>query len=262
MHEVNRLAWDEAAVVYEREIEGQIERLRRGETSLHAHEVKFLGDLSVWCGRAVHLQCAGGQDTLSLWKLGAKEVVGVDISERMIDCGRRKTHALQAPARWIRSDVLDVPSTLDGTADLVYTGKGALPWIMDLDGWASVVTRLLKPGGTFYCFEGHPLTGALADDTAEVRLAPNTSYFSSVPEQYRGWSAQYIGDLGVPRNELSPKFERQWTLGEIVTSLARHGLRLSTLAEHPEPFWNQFPKMDASQASRIPHTFSLLMRKV
>lgn len=267
MHEANRLAWDEAAAAFERRIDADIDQLRAGQHSLLAPEVRFLGDLSVWCNRAIHLQCGAGQSTLSLWKLGCREVVGVDISDRMIDCARRKTHALQAPARWIRSDVLDTPASLDATADLVYTGKGALPWIMDLDAWAAVVTRLLKPGGTFYCFEGHPLTGALADDSAEVRLAPNTSYFSTIPEQYRGWPAYYLGDLrlgelGVPRDQLAPKFERQWTLGDILTALARHGLRLGALEEHPQPFWNQFPRLDPAQAVRIPHTFSLLMRKV
>lgn len=261
MHEANRVAWDEAAVVYEREIESDVALLKSGKHNLMAQEVRLLGDLSVWCQRAIHLQCAGGLDTLSLWKLGVKEVQGLDISERMIDCARRKSHALQAPARWHRCDVLDAPHTLDATADLVYTGKGALCWIQDLDAYAAVVARLLKPGGTYYCFEGHPLCGALADDTADVRLAPNVSYFSTIAEQYRGWSAEYVGDLGKKRSELAPKFERQWTLGQIVTALAGHGMRVARLEEHPEPFWKQFPKMDPGQAARIPHTFSLLMRK-
>ena len=34
-------------------------------------------------GRAVHLQCSHGLDTLSLWRLGAPSVVGLDFSERM-----------------------------------------------------------------------------------------------------------------------------------------------------------------------------------
>jgi len=262
MHEANRLAWDEAALVYERAIDADVALLRSGKHNLLPQEVRILGDLAVWCGRAVHLQCAGGLDTLSLWKLGAREVHGLDISDRMIDCARRKAHALQAPARWHRCDVLDPPPSLDASADLVYTGKGALPWVQDLDAYAAVVARLLKPGGTYYCFEGHPLCGALADDSADVRLAPNTSYFSTIAEQYRGWSPQYIGDLGKPRSQHLPKFERQWTLGQIVTALAHHGLRLSRLEEHPEPYWNQFPQLDPDQARRIPQTFSLLMRKV
>ena len=73
------------------------------------------------------------------------------------DVSIRKTVSLGAAARWVCSDVLDVPDSLDGSADLVFTGKGALPWILDLEEWPAVVARLLRPGGLFYAFEGHPL---------------------------------------------------------------------------------------------------------
>src|SRR5205085_10557739 len=107
--------------------------------------------------RAIHLQCAGGRDTLSLLNLGAHEVVGIDISDEMLACARAKSAALGSPAQWVQCDVLDTPHTLDGSADLVYTGRGALCWMMDLPAWAGVVARLLKPGGRLYVFEGHPL---------------------------------------------------------------------------------------------------------
>jgi hypothetical protein len=42
---------------------------------------------------------------------------------------------------------LETPSTLDGRTDLVYTGQRALCWLHDLNAWAAVVWRLLKPGG-------------------------------------------------------------------------------------------------------------------
>ncbi len=98
----------------------------------------YLHDLDQWCKRAIHLQCAGGRDTLSLWNLGAHEVVGVDISERMIAIALAKTERLNAPAAWYHADVLEAPHELDGTADLVYTGRGALCWLMDMDAWAGV----------------------------------------------------------------------------------------------------------------------------
>ena len=88
--------------------------------------MSLLGDLHGRCRRAIHLQCAGGRDTLSLWNLGADEVVGVDLSPRMIELAERLTAATGAPARWFRADVLDTPAELDGTADLVYTGRGSL----------------------------------------------------------------------------------------------------------------------------------------
>ena len=42
-------------------------------------------------GGPIHLQCAGGRDTLSLWNQGADEVVGVDFSPRMLELAARLT---------------------------------------------------------------------------------------------------------------------------------------------------------------------------
>jgi ubiquinone/menaquinone biosynthesis C-methylase UbiE len=72
-------------------------------------------------------------------------VIGVDISDNMIACARAKSDQLGAPATWYCCDILDTPSHLNQTADLVYTGRGALNWIMDIEAWATVVARLLKP---------------------------------------------------------------------------------------------------------------------
>jgi hypothetical protein len=47
------------------------------------------------------------------------EVIGIDISARMIDVARRKSNALSAPALWVCRDVLLTPHGLDGTADLI-----------------------------------------------------------------------------------------------------------------------------------------------
>lgn len=107
MHASNARAWDEAAAHYETETQADIEFLRAGGKNFCAPELAYLGDLAQWCGRAIHLQCAGGRDTLSLWNLGAQTVVGVDINARMLACAAAKAQALGAPAQWYCSDVLN-----------------------------------------------------------------------------------------------------------------------------------------------------------
>src|SRR5450756_637668 len=107
MHAANRLAWDEAAERYEGWLAEAIELIRGGGTNLLRPELDLIGDLHGRCRRAIHLQCAGGRDTLSLWNLGADEVIGVDFSPRMIELTERLAAAVGAPARWIRADVLD-----------------------------------------------------------------------------------------------------------------------------------------------------------
>jgi hypothetical protein len=85
MHASNLAAWDEAAERYERWLPEAIELIRGGGTNLMAPELEAIGDLHGRCRRAIHVQCAGGRDTLSLWNLGADEVVGVDFSPRMLE---------------------------------------------------------------------------------------------------------------------------------------------------------------------------------
>jgi SAM-dependent methyltransferase len=262
-HQANRAAWNEAAARYAREIEEDVAFIRAGGRSLEAPELRFLTDLAAWCRRAVHLQCAGGRDTLSLWSHGAAEVVGIDISERMIECARRKSALLGAPARWYCCDVLDAPRALDGTADLVYTGRGALCWIMEIDAWARVAARLLRPGGRLYVFEGHPLDWVWDQASSELRLDPRYgNYFQQEVVEDQGWPEQYIPAECVPPVERQArKYERQWTLGRIMNALVDAGLLLERFEEHPEQFWNVLPNVPREVADRLPHTFSLLMRR-
>ena len=263
-HQANRAAWNEAARHYEQEIERDIIFLRAGGKNLMEPELRFLADLSQWCKRAIHLQCAGGRDTLSLWNQGAAEVIGVDISEKMIACARKKSDALGAPATWYCCDILDTPSSLDGTADLVYTGRGALNWIMDIKAWASVVARLLRPHeGRLYVYEGHPLNWVWDMEASDLKLDPRFGdYFYEGIAVEQGWPAQYIPEADVPpREQQAPTHEHQWTLGQIMNALVKAGLRLERFEEHPEQYWNQFPNLPQEVIDRLPHTFSLMMKR-
>lgn len=262
LHEDNRKGWNEGGAAYEADLQERIEFLRGGGTNFVQPEYEYLKDLAQWCWRAIHLQCAGGTDTLSLWNLGAHEVVGVDISDVMIEVARRKGEALNAPARWYRSDILDTPRELDGTADLVYTGRGALCWLHDLPGWAAVIYRLLKPGGKLYIFEGHPIKNVWDINATEYKLDPiYGDYFLDTVFSERGWPDTYIGDLGKPAGEHAMKHERMWRLGTIVTTLVDAGLQVVKVDEHPDPFWNENPNMSPDLIRRMPQTFSLLMKK-
>jgi SAM-dependent methyltransferase len=262
LHESNRAAWNEGALRYAEEVESDIAFLRDGGTNFCPPEFRYLENLGQWCGRAIHLQCAGGRDTLSLWNLGAKEVVGVDISDTMIECARIKSESLHASASWYRSDVLQTPQELNGTADLVYTGRGALCWIMDIGAWAAVAARLLKLGGALYIFDGHPLCWVWDADADHYKLdARYGNYFSTQIEPDQGWSPTYIGDIGIPPEQQTTKYERQWTLGQIINAVIDAGLRIERVEEHPETYWNQFPNMPPALVRRLPNTFSLLARK-
>jgi SAM-dependent methyltransferase len=260
MQATTRLAWDEAAERYERWLPEAIELIKSGGTNLLPPELELIGDLHGRCRRAIHLQCAGGRDTLSLWNLGAEEVVGLDYSPRMLELAEKLTEAVGAPARWIESDVLDTPHELDGTADLLYTGRGSLIWLQDLDAWAAVLQRLLSPTGRLVLFEGHPAEWLFDADEDGNWIATDYDYFAG-PEASKGWAPEYIDRLSVDDDDQSWKFARSWTLGEIVTAMLGAGLRLERVAEHPTDWWGGHDDVRPEERGRIPLSFSVLARR-
>ena len=260
MHAANRAAWNEAAERYDRWFDEAVVLIRSGGTNLFGVETELIGDLHGRCHRAIHLQCAGGRDTLSLWNHGADEVVGVDFSPRMLELAARLTEATGAPARWILSDVLETPHELDGTADLVYTGRGSLIWLQDLDAWAAVIARLLSPSGRFVLFEGHPAEWLFDADADGRWIATDYDYFGGA-EASKGWAPEYIDYLSVADSDQSWKFARAWTLGEVITALLRAELRLEAVAEHPIDWWGGHGDVRPEERGRIPLSFSVVGRR-
>ncbi len=257
MHAANRTAWDETAERYERWFDEAVELIRSGGSNLFPLEHELIGDLHRRCGRAIHLQCAAGRDTLSLWNLGAAEVIGVDISPRLLALAERLSTATGAPARWIEADVIDTPHELDGTGDLVYTGRGAIMWLGDLDAWAAVLRRLLAPAGRLVIFDGHPAEWLFDADADGHWILTDYDYFGGA-EASRGWSPEFIDRLSIPDADQTWKFARAWTLGEVVTALLGAGLRLGGLAEHPVDWWAGHRDVRPEERGRLPLSFSIV----
>jgi SAM-dependent methyltransferase len=256
-HGANRAAWDEAAERYEGWFAEAVTLIRSGGSNLFPVEEDLIGDLHGRCRRAIHLQCAGGRDTLSLLALGADEVVGVDFSPRMLELARRLTDATGANALWVEADVLEVPHDLDGTADLLYTGRGAIIWLADLDRWAAVLRRLLAPAGRLVIFDGHPAEWLFDADEDGGWILTEYDYFGGA-EASRGWSPEYIDRLSIPEDDQALKFARAWTLGEIVTALLGAGLRLERVTEHPVDWWAGHRDVRPEERGRLPLSFSVV----
>jgi SAM-dependent methyltransferase len=178
----------------------------------------------------------------------------------MLDLAERLAAATGAPARWILSDVLDTPHELDASGDLVYTGRGSLIWLQDLDAWAAVIARLLSPSGRFVLFEGHPIEWLFDAGEDGHWIATDYDYFAG-PEASRGWAAEYIDHLSIPDEQQSVKFARAWTLGEVITALLRANLRLEAVAEHPIDWWGGHADVRPGERGRVPLSFSVVGRR-
>lgn len=127
-------------------------------------------------GKSVlHLQCHFGQDTVSLERLGAARVVGVDLSDVAIKTARAQAKEVGSTTEYVESDIYELVDNLDERFDIVYTSYGTIGWLPDLHKWAAVINQFLKPGGVFFLAEFHPLVWMYDDDFTKVEY----SYFNS-----------------------------------------------------------------------------------
>jgi hypothetical protein len=134
-------------------------------------------------------------------------------------------------AQFICSDAYDLTCVLELEFDIVFTSYGVLPWLPDLDRWAKVVAHFLKPGGTFYMVEVHPVKRVLMPARTDGTGKPVVhTYFSRplpLPVAERGSYANPDADC------LRTAYYWAHSLGEIGTALCAAGLRLRFLHEFP-----------------------------
>jgi SAM-dependent methyltransferase len=233
----NRRLWDAWTAIHTSGSFYDVQRFRDDPTDVRIRpfEVDEVGDIS---GKTLlHMQCHFGLDTLSWARLGAAHVTGVDFSEPAIAFARELATetGLEDRSRFVVSDIYALPGPLAGeTFDLVYTGRGALGWLPDLEPWGRAVAELLRPGGIFYIHEGHPVLWALADDQPAEGLAIGYDYWGG-----ETLSFPVEGSYADPSADVDAEVEHGWnhSLGEIVTTLATNGLHIDSLDEKRELEW-------------------------
>jgi SAM-dependent methyltransferase len=259
--EANRASWDDRTDIHVRSAFYDVEGWLQREPGPRPREIEALGDVAGL--RLLHLQCHFGLDTLQWARAGAR-VTGLDFSAEAIgvahDIARRA--GLADRAEFVCANVYDATSALGNTTfDVVYVSLGALCWLPSVERWAAQVGALVAPGGRFYIHDVHPVAWALADDRNEFEH----TYFEEQQPYVDDSEATYT-DADRP---LVQRRSYQWnhSIGEIVTALIRHGLRLEWLVEHDWTVWPRWPWLvqvgddewaPPPGAARPPLTFSLL----
>lgn len=263
MREANRRAWDAVVEPHLGSPLYSLEAFKRGESSLRSIELEALGDVS---GKSLlHLQCHFGKETLSWARLGA-EATGVDISEQAIAAARHLGDEIGVPARFIVSDLYDLPGHLDGQFDIVFTSYGVINWLPDLQRWASVVHHFVAPGGVFYIAEIHPALQMLDLEQGGAPFAYD--YFNSPEPIVWDGAPDYAGAEVAHEGK---HYEWQHSLAEIISPLLAEGLVLEEFREFPwSPSPGLFPNLEQIAEGRwrvreprveVPHVFSAKFRR-
>jgi SAM-dependent methyltransferase len=233
--EVNRANWNSRVPHH---VQGYGLDRYRDDPAYLSHVVRFdqmrLGNIE---GRdVVHLQCHIGTDTLSLARLGARSVTGLDFSRPALDAAAQLAAECGATIDYVEGEVYDAVDLLGAERfDLVYTGVGALCWLPDVRRWAQVVAALLRPGGRLFIREGHPVLWALSDPRPDGLLVVEYPYFEtggvlfSEPFSY----VEHDQPLDSPE---SVNFNHG--LAQVITAVLDAGLQLRAIEEHDTVPWN------------------------
>jgi SAM-dependent methyltransferase len=200
-----------------------------GETVLAPIELAELKDVD---GKTMlHLQCHFGMDSLNWQRLGA-DVTGVDFSEAAITEAKKLNEQLGYNAEFVCSDIysLDLTPTLskgEGEGklfDIVFTSYGTIGWLPDLEKWAKVIAKHLKPGGIFYMADFHPVVWMFNDD------------FSKIDYAYHKTEVIVIENQATYTESSDPIISKEYgwnhSISEILNALIKQGLTINFFNEH------------------------------
>lgn len=253
--DLNRSSWNKRTDIHYSSDFYDVKGFLAGNTSLKNIELELLGDIS---GKKIlHLQCHFGQDTLSLARMGA-HLTGVDLSDRAIERANELAKTIGSESRFICCDIYDLPNHLDEKFDIVFTSYGTIGWLPDLEKWACIIRRYLKPGGQFIFVEFHPVVWMFDDDFKDVTY----NYFNkemileTEVGTYADRNADIHGDYVMWNHDMS----------ELINALISNGLQIDQLDEFDYSPYNCFKHTTEDEpgkfriahlGNKIPMTYSI-----
>jgi ubiquinone/menaquinone biosynthesis C-methylase UbiE len=124
----------------------------------------------------VQLGCNNGRESLSLFALGARSVVGVDQSGAFLEQARELASRSPHAPQFIEADTHHLPAQLQERFDLALITIGVLNWMPDIGEFFRHVARTLKPGGALVVYETHPFLEMFDPEAVDpFRLASSYS---------------------------------------------------------------------------------------
>jgi len=261
----NQKRWDQLTIEHENSEFYDLAGFKKGKDRLRSIELTELGN-NVEGKELLHLQCHFGMDTLAWARRGAI-VTGVDFSQNAISLAKSLSDELKIPAKFLYTDIYELPDKLSGKFDIVFTSYGVLHGLPDIEGWGGIIAHFLKPGGIFYIVEDHPFFRVFRPKPEGEFKAERSYFFSEEPQRIEGSGSYATGNQGA----VGVSYVWDHSLGDVINALISAGLQIEFLHEFPYAARAKFPFMEQGddgwwrlpghQHGTIPFLFSLQARK-
>jgi 2-polyprenyl-3-methyl-5-hydroxy-6-metoxy-1,4-benzoquinol methylase len=253
--DANKDLWNQRTAVHKDSAFYDVEGFKKGDTSLKQIELKELGDVKG--KKLLHLQCHFGMDTMSWARLGA-EVTGIDFSEEAIDTANQLSAETGIPAKFICANLYDLKDQLQEKFDIVYTSYGVICWLPDLEKWADLIARNLKPGGIFYMAEFHPVLWMFDENFDKIKYYYHNKELITVNSE-----GTYADKYAAIK---AKEYSWNHSLSEVINVLISRGLRIEFLNEFSYSPFNCFNHLEIGldgnyrirgQEDKIPMVYSI-----
>ncbi|OIJ21653.1 SAM-dependent methyltransferase [Anaerobacillus alkalidiazotrophicus] len=259
--EKNLLAWNSGAY------QAWLNRFGTPEEAARKIKVdphKRVGSVLNYMGETIHgkkiinLLGSNGNKAVALALLGASVTV-VDFSIENEAYANELAKEAGVEIRYIVSDVLQLPpDELTSDYDIVFMEFGILHYFKDLHPLFELVSKLLGTKGRLVLQDFHPVTTKLISSrgtTAKVRKHKVTgNYFDTTLEEKEVSHSKFL-EANKKISTDHKVYLRNWTIGEIVTSIADEGLFIKVLEELPNQSSEIFDQ-------GIPKTFTIIAEKM
>jgi 2-polyprenyl-3-methyl-5-hydroxy-6-metoxy-1,4-benzoquinol methylase len=250
MTEQNQKAWNQDQYNELIERYGQQSELsekikKNPEWRLHPF-YPYFGDIKN--KKIIHLLGSNGIKGVALALLGA-EVTIVDFSEENAMYAKKLAKACNVKLDYITSDVYTIKDQFKHKADIFLMELGVLHYFIDLEPLFKLIQQLLNEGGKFILHEFHPISTKLITSSGKKHKVTG-NYFNPSLEELNVAFSKHVSEEK-QKNLIKVK-QRKWTLGEIVTTLAKAELMIRVLEEEPNH------KIDDIG---LPKTFTLVAEK-
>jgi len=155
----NRAAWNTISRAYQERYKFPTDRLVYGGRAPDENELRLLGDVAG--KRAIVLGCGGGQDCVALAKQGAM-VIGVDLSDKQIEYGRRLAEREGVLVTLMQGNAEELRGVDDETQDIAVSAH-AMNYVEHIDRAFAEAYRVLRRGAPFVLSVHHPFDVCLED---------------------------------------------------------------------------------------------------